>query len=153
MPTTFGRNHVAQASGTMPRRENTKPNRADVLASRMSMGSSMVAPRPAATPFTAAITGLVQAKIRKVRRPPPSRKSATSSAQPRSFGSKVLAPPETSAPAQNALPAPVTTTAPTSGSASTRSKASMSSSRISVVTEFSRSGRFSVIVATRSSTA
>ncbi len=68
-----GRNQLEQASGTIPRRTNTKPNRASADASRMSIGSSIVAPTPTAEPFTAAITGLRQEKMRSVTRPPPSR--------------------------------------------------------------------------------
>jgi len=73
IPTMRGRNQLEQASGTIPRRTNTKPNRASADASRMSIGSSIVAPTPTAEPFTAAITGLRQEKMRSVTRPPPSR--------------------------------------------------------------------------------
>ena len=46
------------ASGTMPRRANTKPNLALVDAMRMSIGRVMVTPRPAAAPRIAlAATG------------------------------------------------------------------------------------------------
>ncbi len=60
IPTIRGRYHVEQASGTMPRRPNTKPIRACSEAMRMSIGSVMVAPMPTAAPLMAAMTGLVQ---------------------------------------------------------------------------------------------
>ena len=73
MPTTRGRNQLDAASGTMPRRVNTNPKRASVLAMRMSIGSVIVTPTPTAGPLIAAITGLVESKIRSVTMPPPSR--------------------------------------------------------------------------------
>ncbi len=73
IPTTRGRNQLEQASGTSPRRANTNPKRALVEAIRMSMGSSMVTPTPTAGPFTAAMTGLRDSKMRSVSNPPPSR--------------------------------------------------------------------------------
>ena len=48
MPTMRGRNQLEAASGTMPRAANTKPNRASVDASRMSIGSVIVTPTPTA---------------------------------------------------------------------------------------------------------
>jgi hypothetical protein len=48
MPTTRGRNQLLQASGTMPRRANTKPMRAPLAAMRTSIGSVIVAPTPTA---------------------------------------------------------------------------------------------------------
>ena len=63
MPTTRGRNQLEQASGTMPRRANTKPMRASSAARRTSIGSVIVAPTPTAGPLIAPITGLVEAKI------------------------------------------------------------------------------------------
>jgi hypothetical protein len=77
----LGRNQDEQASGTMPRRANTKPKRAALEAMRMSMGSVMVTPTPTAGPFTAAMTGFLEEKMRSDTRPPPSRRS--SSATPR----------------------------------------------------------------------
>ncbi len=64
IPTARGRNQLAADSGTMPRRAKTKPNFAEVEASRMSMGRVMLAPTPAAGPLTAAMTGLVLEKMR-----------------------------------------------------------------------------------------
>ena len=61
MPTIRGRNHDEQASGTMPRRPNTKPIRAVVDASRRSMASVIVAPMPTAGPLIAATTGFGRA--------------------------------------------------------------------------------------------
>jgi len=49
---------VLHASGTTPRRANTKPMRAAVEAMRMSIGSVIVMPKPTAGPLMAAITGL-----------------------------------------------------------------------------------------------
>ena len=45
----------------MPRRANTNPNRAVVLAIRMSIGSVIVTPTPTAAPLIAPITGLCEA--------------------------------------------------------------------------------------------
>ena len=61
MPTTFGRNQLEQASGTMPRREKTKPNLAALEAMRMSIGRVMVTPTPTAGPLMAAMTGFFSA--------------------------------------------------------------------------------------------
>src|SRR5205807_997780 len=73
MPTIRGRNQLEHASGTIPRRTNTKPIRASLAARRMSIGSVMVAPTPTAGPLIAAITGLVHSNTRSVNWPPPSR--------------------------------------------------------------------------------
>jgi hypothetical protein len=48
---------------------------------RMSIGNCIVAPTPTAGPFTAAITGFFDSKIRSVSRPPPSRCSSMDSAR------------------------------------------------------------------------
>jgi len=77
MPTTRGRNQVAQPSGTIPLRAKGKLYLAPSAASRMSIGSVIVAPMPTAGPFTAAITGLREAKIRIVTTPPESRGSVS----------------------------------------------------------------------------
>ena len=60
---------MEQASGTMPRRANTKPKRADSAAMRMSIGSCMVTPTPTAAPLTAAIIGLLSLKMRRRQQP------------------------------------------------------------------------------------
>ena len=73
MPTRRPRNHVDAASGVMPRRANTKPKRAVVLAMRMSIGSCIVMPMPTAAPLMAPITGFRLLKMRSVAMPPPSR--------------------------------------------------------------------------------
>ena len=83
----------------MPRRAKTKPNFAEVDASRMSMGRVMLAPTPAAGPLIAAITGLVLEKIRSATRPPVSRCQA-----PALRWSKEEPPELTSAPAQKPAP-------------------------------------------------
>ena len=64
---------VDAASGTMPSRPKTKPIRALVEASRMSIASVIVAPMPTAGPLIAAITGLGQSWIASVTLPPVSR--------------------------------------------------------------------------------
>ena len=74
MPTTRGRNQLEQASGTMPRRANTKPELgASSAAMRTSIGSVIVTPTPTAGPLIAAITGFVDSKMRSDDAPPPSR--------------------------------------------------------------------------------
>ena len=73
MPTSRGRNHDEAASGTIPRRANTKPMRADSDARRTSIGSVMVMPTPTAGPLMAPITGFNERKIRNETSPPPSR--------------------------------------------------------------------------------
>ncbi len=65
MPTSRGRNQLEQASGTMPRRANTKPIFAFSDASRMSIGSVIVTPTPTAGPLIAAMTGFFDSKMRK----------------------------------------------------------------------------------------
>ena len=79
MPTIRGRNQLEHASGTMPRRVNTKPNLALSAATRMSAGSIEVIPTPTAAPLMAAITGLSEANTRSAIRPPKSRWAAGSS--------------------------------------------------------------------------
>ncbi len=83
MPTTRGRNQLEHASGTIPRRAKTKPILAPSAARRMSIGSVMVAPTPTAGPLMAAITGLVESKMRRVTMPPPSRGTSPSAARSR----------------------------------------------------------------------
>ena len=78
MPTTRGRNQLEHASGTIPRRVKTNPIFAVSAASRMSAGSIEVMPTPTAAPLMAAITGLSEAKMRSVIRPPKSRCAAGS---------------------------------------------------------------------------
>src|SRR3984957_7102725 len=66
-----GRTQLEAASGTMPRWENTKPNRAASLAMRISIASCMVTPMPTAGPFTAAITGFKHLKMPRGAGPAP----------------------------------------------------------------------------------
>ena len=73
MPTSRGRNQLEQASGTIPRRANTKPIFAFSDASRMSIGNVIVTPTPTAGPLIAAMTGFLDSKMRNVSMPPPSR--------------------------------------------------------------------------------
>ena len=120
--------------------------------SRMSIGSSMVAPTPTAGPLTAAMTGLSEAKMRSVSRPPESRSAGLSQSMvpsgpvtpSRLDGSSREVPSAMSDPAQKPRPAPVTITARTSSSVSARSNAAINSVRIRGVNAFSRSGRSSV---------
>src|SRR4029453_15237135 len=98
MPTSRGRNHVLQASGTTPRRAKTKPMRAAEDALRMSIGSVKVIPKPTAGPLIAAITGFFMSKIRRVTVPPPSRCSSALTARPRAAASNVEPPAPRSAP-------------------------------------------------------
>src|SRR5438876_3637685 len=147
-PTSRGRNHVLAASGTTPRRANTKPIFAVLAARRTSIGSVSVMPKPTAGPLMAAITGFFISKMRSVTSPPPSRCSSGFSPRP----SNVVPPPPRSAPAQNARPAPVTITTRTPSSASARSNAATSSRMTVALTAFSRSGRWSVSVAIPSAT-
>src|SRR6266403_1023956 len=137
----------------IPRRVKGKLKRAAVLAIRISMGRSTVAPKPTAAPFTAAMTGFRQSKIARVTLPPPSRTrsslKSTSSADPASCRdqsglrrlSNASAPGDRSEPAQNARPAPVTTTTRTASSSFTRVKTSTSSFIMALVNVFSCSGR------------
>ena len=76
MPTRRGRNQLEQASGTIPRRANTKPMRASSAASRMSMARVIVMPTPTAGPLMAAMIGFFRSKMRRVSIPPPSRRSS-----------------------------------------------------------------------------
>src|SRR2546426_573732 len=131
MPTMRGKNHVLAASGTTPRRENTNPMRAALDASRTSIASVIVIPKPTAGPLMAAMTGFLRSKMRSVTRPPPSRCSSGFTLGARS---NVLPPAPRSAPAQNARPAPVTITARTPSSASAASKAAINSSSRRVAT-------------------
>ena len=103
MPTTRGRNQLEHASGTMPRRANTKPKRATSAARRMSIASVIVTPMPTAGPFTAAMTGFLLSKIRSVSSPPPSRLSPFGRSA-RASALNVAPPAPRSAPAQNARP-------------------------------------------------
>ncbi len=141
---------MLHASGTTPRRANTKPMRAAVDAMRMSMGNVMVMPKPTAGPLMAAISGFFMSKIRKVTRPPPS--SCSPGTSPRATRSKVRAPPERSAPAQNARPAPVTISTRIASSPSAWSRTARSSSSMSELRAFSLSGRARVTVPTPSAT-
>ena len=59
-PISRGRSHVAPMSGTSARFTKMELKRADSAAMRMSQASATESPAPTATPFTAAIVGLVQ---------------------------------------------------------------------------------------------
>ncbi|MNN65442.1 hypothetical protein D3C81_1809450 [compost metagenome] len=56
-PTARGKNHVPAESGTNPKRQNACTKFADLAAMTKSHASAIFAPAPAATPFTAQITG------------------------------------------------------------------------------------------------
>ena len=147
MPTTRGRNQLDAASGTMPRREKTNPKRADVLATRTSIGNVIVTPTPTAAPLMAPITGFCDRKMRSVSMPPPSRGTRPALCAAVSVWSNDDSPPDRSAPAQNARPSPVTMTARTESSASAMSKAEIISRIIVSVKALSFSGRDNVNVA------
>ena len=93
----------------------------------------------------AAMTGFLDSKIRKVRRPPPSR-WGPSAFSPRASALKVFPPADKSAPAQKARPAPVKIMQRMRSSASALSKAFIISDIIEVLKAFSLSGRFKVMV-------
>ncbi|MCY1362716.1 hypothetical protein D9M69_494480 [compost metagenome] len=138
----------------MPKRPKTKPMRAFSEARRKSIASVMVAPIPTAAPLIAPTTGLRQAWMARVTRPPVSRTplwmSAASSCSCMSvrLGESVSSRPKTlpatdkSIPAQNARPAPVTRITRTSSSMLARLKACSNSLAISTVKAFICSGRF-----------
>ena len=60
----------------MPRPANTKPTLAWSARMRTSMGRVIEIPTPTADPLMAAMTGLVERKMRSTSRPPPSRGAA-----------------------------------------------------------------------------
>ena len=80
IPTRRGRNQLEHASGTIPRRANTKPIFAPSAASRTSIGSVIVMPTPTAGPLIAAITGFTHWNSRSEMRPPPSRGTSSPAA-------------------------------------------------------------------------
>ena len=71
VPTRRGSVQVPPESGTRPSLENDWMKLADFAAMTRSHASAMLAPAPAATPFTAAMTG-----IGRLRRPAPAACSA-----------------------------------------------------------------------------
>src|SRR5437867_1130527 len=112
----------------------------------MSPESAKLRPPPAATPFTAMMTGL---SLRQNRDTVPCRyvvSSLTSTPMRSRLSTKSL----TSPPAQKARPAPVTTTQRIAGSSSTSSAAWKSSRPRPRLNALNASGRLSVIVATPS---
>ena len=144
---------MLHASGTTPRRANTKPTRAAVEAIRTSIGSVKVAPKPTAAPLMAAMIGFDMSKSRSVTTPPPSSCFSIDEARPRATASNVWPPAPRSAPAQKARPAPVTMRARTASSPSAASSAATISRSIAPFTALSRSGRWSVRTAIPSSMA
>ncbi|MNI66534.1 hypothetical protein D3C73_1221040 [compost metagenome] len=83
-------------------------------AKMMSQKSATVAPRPIASPFTLAITGLSQSIAPKTMR------FASRTASEKPWGSfRILSICDKSPPALNARPAPVSTRTSVSGSAAT----------------------------------
>ena len=118
MPTTRGRNHDEQASGTMPRRANTKPNLAVSLARRMSIGSVMVTPTPTAGPLIGA-----DHRLGAVEDPQRHQAAAVAWARRRrspvaAAVAKVSPPMRQVGPGAEPPPPPVMTTTRTSSSAS-----------------------------------
>jgi len=57
--------------------------RAALEARRRSIGKVMVAPKPTAGPLMAAMTGFLEAKMRNVTKPPPSRLRPSGRSSPR----------------------------------------------------------------------
>src|SRR5204863_414162 len=107
MPTTRGRKYVPPQSGCRPRRTKACENRAALEARRMSQARARFIPAPTAAPFTAAMSGFGESRIRSTVR---SRDGATRSMsgrpRPAWFASCIAL---TSPPAQKPLPAPVMT--------------------------------------------
>jgi hypothetical protein len=130
---------VLAASGTRPRRTKTNPKREHSPAKRMSHCSGSVAPTPAAVPLSAPMIGFGISHARSGRRTSPA-------------SANTVAPPSKSAPTQKSAPAPVTTIARTASLAAAAASASRYSSPMRRVQALRRSGRASVIVATRSAT-
>ena len=138
------------SSGVSPTLTKNIPNFARSDATITSNGRIIVIPMPTAAPLTAAISGLDE------RMRPTQSTSAGIPPEP----SAVLLPGSTpsrrlpnvacmSAPAQNPRPAPVMTIAPTSSSSLAAVMAAAWSEAICGVHAFIRSGRLSVIRATR----
>jgi hypothetical protein len=65
LPTSRGRKYVPPESGTSPSFENDWTKLAERAASTMSQARAILAPAPAATPFTAHTTGLGRARRRR----------------------------------------------------------------------------------------
>ena len=145
-PTMRGSSHAAPYSATRPSRLNAEMNRADGDAKHTSPVSAMTNPRPAAAPLTAMTTGIPTSSA-----PVGSSSQAVSETNP-SRASGPWASTERSAPEQKPRPAPVTTATRTFGSASASRRARAYAEPISEVIALRRSGRFSVMRATRSRT-
>jgi hypothetical protein len=64
VPTSRGKNQVPPESGTNPSFENACMKLAERVATTRSQANAMFAPAPAATPFTAPMTGI--GRFRKV---------------------------------------------------------------------------------------
>jgi hypothetical protein len=144
-PTRRGNIHDPPLSGISPIAEKLWMNFAERAATTMSHASAILAPAPAATPLTCAITGCgmdVSAVISGFQ--------PVSTVVPRSTGMSPAATERSlrSCPAQKARPAPVRIR--TRASAASAS-AERSSWCICAVKLLSRSGRLSVIRATWSS--
>ena len=118
IPTMRGKNHDEHASGTIPRRVNTKPIFAALEIRRISIARVMVAPIPTAGPLIAPMIGLLHLNIRSVTVPPPSRRNLDCESVLNEPSLNVSPPPDKSAPAQKPRPEPVITTARTLSSAS-----------------------------------
>src|SRR5215470_7937554 len=150
VPTTRGRKYVPPQSGCRPRLTKAWANFAAVDAMRMSQASARFIPAPAAAPLTAAMTGLGASRSAStVRSRPGATFSISGRGAPRALPSFIAF---TSPPAQKPFPAPVTIMTRTSGSAAAAVTASCRSSRSVSPSALSRSGRFSVSVATPSLT-
>ena len=150
------RGRIAQAPMSAPEsptRTNRKATLLRAVPKRRSAAIAMIAPAPAQMPSMAAMIGCGQARIVFTRSPVMRVKARISSVRPASRA-RTSGPMMswTSPPEQKLPPAPVMTTARTAGACCSWRKVVRNSSYISSVSGFFRSGRSSVIVATRSLT-
>src|SRR5918996_1126374 len=142
-----GSSQVPPESGIRPILTKAWVKRASSAAIRMSQAAARDTPAPAATPFTAAITGFgVETTTGISRWYDCSRCSRMSGRSPARYADSNSV---RSWPAQKPRPAPVTTMARASSSSRTEVNTSRSSSDIIPVIAFSLSGRFRVVVSTQ----
>ena len=146
-PTMRGSVCSAPKSGTRPSRMNDRQKRARGDATMKSAASARLKPAPKAGPSTAATT----ARSRLNRRASQACASFMRWRQP-SLSRSADRMPRRSPPAQNAAPDPVSTTARTARSRSISSMYRASPARSASSSAFLCAGRFSVIVATPSTT-
>ena len=140
-PTKRGSVQVPPLSGIKPILVNACIKLADSVATTISQAKAIFAPAPAATPFTAAMTGFCKALIfKEIRLKPLSNISSNEG----DFSTSAIS--AMSCPAQKALPSPVIMTQRTEGSSAQSSKAPTIARRISELNELKTLGRFIVII-------